>query len=169
MGYAKKIFGIDIGKIWNGRPAIEYLADYIEQLSKLTDVRVAIVIGSRAKGNWKLSSDIDAIIVVDKAVSYTELPSLGIVDPKIYTIEELIDAIKAAEYELIEAFEEGKIIYDDGVWKEMQKTYKEVKERLKIRRYKKGWKIYAKTEKNRNIIHNYIHDTPKIVAMHNAN
>jgi predicted nucleotidyltransferase len=141
MGYTEKILGIDIGKIWNGRSAIEYLANYIEQLSKLTNVRAVVVIGSRAKGNWKLSSDIDAIIVVDKAVSYTELPSLGIVDPRIYTVEELFDAIKTAEYELIEAFEEGKIIYDDGIWKEMQKTYEEVKERLKIHRYKTGWRI----------------------------
>jgi len=146
MGYAKKILRIDIGKIWNGKPAIEYLADYIEQLSKLTNVRAVVVIGSRAKGNWKLSSDIDAIIVVDKAVSYTELPSLGMVDPRIYTVEELFDAIKTAEYELIEAFEEGKIIYDDGIWKEMQKTYEKVKERLKISRYKKGWKIHAETK-----------------------
>jgi len=146
MGYTKKILRIDIGKIWNGKPAIEYLADYIEQLSKLTNVRAVVVIGSRAKGNWKLSSDIDAIIVVDKAVSYTELPSLGMVDPRIYTVEELFDAIKTAEYELIEAFEEGKIIYDDGIWKEMQKTYEKVKERLKISRYKKGWKIYAETK-----------------------
>jgi Nucleotidyltransferase domain. len=146
MGYTKKILRIDIGKIWNGKLAIEYLADYIEQLSKLTNVRAVVVIGSRAKGNWKLSSDIDAIIVVDKAVSYTELPSLGMVDPRIYTVEELFDAIKTAEYELIEAFEEGKIIYDDGIWKEMQKTYEKVKERLKISRYKKGWKIHAETK-----------------------
>jgi predicted nucleotidyltransferase len=144
MGRTKKILGIDVGKIWNGRPAIEYLANYIEQLSRLTNVRAVVVIGSRARGNWKLSSDIDAIIIVDKAISYTELPPLGIVDPRIYTVEELIEAIKAAEYELIEAFEEGKIVYDDGIWKEMQKAYEEVKERLKIRKYKKGWKIYAK-------------------------
>jgi predicted nucleotidyltransferase len=144
MGYAKKILGIDIGKIWNGRPAIEYLVNYIEQLSRLTNVRAVIVIGSRARGDWKLSSDIDAIIVVDKAISYTELPSLGIVDPRIYTVEELFNAIKTAEYELIEAFEEGKIIYDDGIWKETRKIYEEVKERLKIRKYKKGWKICAK-------------------------
>jgi len=146
MGYAKKILRIDIGKIWNGRPAIEYLSNYIEQLSKLTNIRAVVVIGSRAKDDWKLSSDIDAIIVVDKAVSYTELPSLGIVDPRIYTVEELFDAIKAAEYELIEAFEEGKIIYDDGIWKEMQRVYEKVKERLKIRRYKKGWKIHAESK-----------------------
>jgi len=144
MGYIKKILGIDIGKIWNGKPAIKYLANYIEQSSKLTNVRAVVVIGSRARGDWKLSSDIDAIIVVDKDISYTELPPLKIVDPRIYTVEELFDAIKTAEYELIEAFEEGKIIYDDGIWKETRKTYEEVKERLKIRKYKKGWKIYAK-------------------------
>jgi predicted nucleotidyltransferase len=146
MGYIKKILRIDIGKIWNGRPAIEYLANYIEQLSKLTNIKAVIVIGSRANGTWKLSSDIDTIIVVDKAISYTELPPLGIVDPRIYTIEELPEAINTAEYELIEAFEEGKIVYDDGTWKEMQKTYNEVKERLKIHRYKKGWKIHAETK-----------------------
>jgi hypothetical protein len=80
---------------------------------------------------------------VDKAISYTELPSLGIVDPRIYTVEELIETINSAEYDLIEAFEEGKVIYDDGIWKEMQKAYEEVKERLRIRRYKKGWKIHV--------------------------
>jgi predicted nucleotidyltransferase len=141
MEYAKKILGIDIGKIWNGKPAIEYLTNYIEQLSRLTNVRAVVIIGSRAKENWKLSSDIDAIIVVDKAILYTELPSLGVVDPRIYTVEELFNAIKIAEYELIEAFEEGKIVYDDGIWKEMQKTYEKVKERLKIHRYKMGWRI----------------------------
>jgi len=146
MGYVRKILGIDIGKIWNGRPAIEYLANYIEQLSKITNVRAVVVIGSRASGTWKLSSDIDTIVVIDKAVSYTELPPLGVVDPRIYTVKELFDAINAAEYELIEAFEEGKVVYDDGIWKEMLKTYEEVKERLKIRRYKKGWKIHAEAK-----------------------
>jgi predicted nucleotidyltransferase len=153
MEYVKKILGIDIGKIWNGSPAIEYLANYIEQLSKLTNIRAVVVIGSRARGNWKLSSDIDTIIIVDKAISYTELPSLGIVDPRIYTVEELFEAINSAEYELIEAFEEGKIIYDDGIWKEMQKTYEGVKERLKIRRYKKGWKIHAESKTRKKLEH----------------
>jgi hypothetical protein len=74
------------------------------------------------------------------------LPSLGVVDPRIYTVEELFEAMNSAEYELIVAFEEGKIVYDDGIWKEMQKTYEEVKERLKIRRYKKGWKIHAESK-----------------------
>jgi hypothetical protein len=146
MGYVRKILRIDIGKIWDGRPAIEYLANYIEQLSKLTNVRAVVVIGSRASGTWKLGSDIDAIVVVDNAVSYTELPPPGVVDPRIYTVKELFEAINAAEYELIEAFEEGKIVYDDGIWKEMLKTYEEVKERLKIRRYKKGWKIHAEAK-----------------------
>ncbi|MGY0287410.1 MAG: nucleotidyltransferase domain-containing protein [Candidatus Methanodesulfokora washburnensis] len=146
MEYVRKILRIDIGKIWDGRPAIEYLANYIEQLSKLTNVRAVVVIGSRASGTWKLSSDIDAIVVVDNAVSYTELPPPGVVDPRIYTVKELFEAINAAEYELIEAFEEGKIVYDDGIWKEMLKTYEEVKERLKIRRYKKGWRIHAEAK-----------------------
>jgi hypothetical protein len=50
----------------------------------------------------------------------------------------------------------------------MQRVYEEVKERLKIRRYKKGWKIHAR-QKNRNTIHNYIHYTPKIVTVHSMN
>jgi predicted nucleotidyltransferase len=147
MGYVRETLGIDIGKIWDGRPAIECLANYIEQLSKLTNVRArALVIGSRASGTWKLSSDIDTIIVVDEAVSYTELPSLGVVDPRIYTVKELFEAINAAEYELIEAFEKGKIVYDDGIWRKMLKTYEEVKERLKIRGYKTGWRIHAEAK-----------------------
>jgi hypothetical protein len=42
---------IDIGRIWDGRPAIDYLADYIGLLSKLTRVRAVVVIGSRARRN----------------------------------------------------------------------------------------------------------------------
>jgi HEPN domain-containing protein len=33
-----------------------------------------------------------------------------------------------------------------GVWKEMLKTYEEVKERLKIRGYKTGWRIHAEAK-----------------------
>ena len=146
MGHTREMLRIDIGEIWDGRPAIEYLANYIERLSKLTRVRAVVVIGSRARGTWKLSSDIDAIIIVDEALPYTELPSIGIVDPRVYTVKELLEAINAAEYELIEAFEEGKVVYDDGIWIEMLKTYEEVKERLKIHRYKTGWKIRREEE-----------------------
>jgi predicted nucleotidyltransferase len=143
MEYTQKIFRIDIGKIWNGKFAIEYLANYIEQLSKHVNVKAVVVIGSRAKGTWKLSSDIDTIIVVDKAISYTKLPIFGIVDPRIYTVNEIFKAINAAEYEIIEAFEEGKIVYDDGIWKKALKIYKKTKEKLKIQKYKKGWRIHA--------------------------
>ena len=146
MGHTREMLRIDIGEIWDGRLAIEYLANYIERLSKLTRVRAVVVIGSRARGTWKLSSDIDAIIIVDEALPYTELPSIGIVDPRVYTVKELLEAINAAEYELIEAFEEGKVVYDDGIWMEMLKIYEEVKERLKIHRYKTGWKIHREEE-----------------------
>jgi predicted nucleotidyltransferase len=144
MGYIEGMLRIDIGKIWDGRPAIDYLADYIGRLSKLTRVRAVVVIGSRARGTWKPSSDIDAIIVVDEAIPYAKLPPIGVVDPRIYTVKELLEAINEAEYEIIEAFEEGEVIYDDGLWREMLKTYEEVKEKLKIRRYKTGWRIHSK-------------------------
>jgi predicted nucleotidyltransferase len=143
MGHVRETPGIDIGRTWDGRPAIEHLANYTERLSKLTKVRAVVVIGSRAHGTWKPSSDIDAIIVVDEAIPYAELPPPGAVDPRIYTAKELLEAIEAAEYELIEAFEEGRVAYDEGVWKEMLKAYEEVKEKLKINRYKKGWKIHT--------------------------
>ncbi|WP_304330008.1 nucleotidyltransferase domain-containing protein [Candidatus Culexarchaeum yellowstonense] len=143
-GYVEGMLRIDIGRIWDGRPAIDYLADYIGLLSKLTRVRAVVVIGSRARGAWKPSSDIDAIIVVDEAIPYAKLPPVGVVDPRIYTLKELLEAINEAEYEIIEAFEEGKVIYDDGLWREMLKTYEEVKEKLKIRRYKTGWRIHSK-------------------------
>jgi sugar phosphate isomerase/epimerase len=62
----------------------------------------------------------------------------------LYNVKELLEAINEAEYEIIEAFEEGEVIYDDGLWREMLKTYEEVKEKLKIRRYKTGWRIHSK-------------------------
>jgi hypothetical protein len=70
-----------------------------------------------------------------------ELEGFGIVDPKPYTERALIESILTADVEVIEAFEEGKVLLDDGILRQTRSLYEKVRKLLKIQRCKEGWKV----------------------------
>jgi predicted nucleotidyltransferase len=143
MGNLEGILKVDIGDLWNGELAISLAEKFLKAVSDLTEVKAAVVIGSRAKGEWDRSSDLD-LLIVSKSDIRSALPKLegfGVVDPKPYTEGDLVRGIFEAEVEVIEAFENGKILLDDGTWNKAKNFYEKVRKILKIRKYKQGWKI----------------------------
>ena len=143
MEEAGKLRKVDLGKLWDGSPAFGVLARFLEGASRLAKVEAAIAIGSRAAGSWRESSDIDVVIVFDRDVKsgLAELEGFGIVDPKPYALEELPHAVAACDTNLVEAFEGGKVVLDQGVWRKARGAYRIVKEAVSLERYQEGWKI----------------------------
>ncbi len=135
---------VNAGVLWNGKPAFELIARYIEELRRRgVNVNSVVLIGSRARGDWKPWSDVDLLIVVPKK-ELKELIPVGLVDARIYTREELEEAINRCEVEVIEAFEDGRVIVDDGTWEGLRLSYLHVKERYGVERYKGGWRVAKK-------------------------
>ncbi len=151
MELLKGVRKVNIGEIPGLGPAIDLLVDFLGEVSKNTEVKAAVVIGSRARGNWRKTSDIDLVIVSETSIAEL-LPSIkgfGVIDPKPYTEQELIEGIIGGEVEIIEAFEEGKVLLDDGTWRKARGTYRKVKGILGIEKYKEGWRIKRKVAKEK--------------------
>jgi len=132
-----------LGHIWDGSPALAIVEDFLGRLSRLTKVRAVVAIGSRVRGGWKPWSDVDLVIVCEEDIRphLPGLKHLGTIDPKPYTPEGLLRSILRCDVELVEAFEEGLVLYDDGLWASMRALYERVKNILGIEKYGPGWRI----------------------------
>jgi len=71
---AEKVLKRGIGTLWDGSSAAERLSRFVREVGRLTNVHSVVVIGSRARGDWRPSSDIDVVIVADSRVSARDLP-----------------------------------------------------------------------------------------------
>ncbi len=127
------------GLLWDGRSADELINHYIKAIVKKVRVRAAVLIGSRARGDWKPWSDVDLLLLLDNFDK--EEIKASVVDIRPYTWDELIEAIRGCEVEVIEAFEEGIVLLNDGSWEIAKKVYAEVKQTYGIKKYKDGWMI----------------------------
>ncbi len=135
-----------LGRVWDGSFALSIVEDFLNQLSKLAKIRAVVAIGSRARGDWKPWSDVDLVLVCEERIGprLPELRHFGIIDPKPYTPEELLKGILRCDVELLEAFEEGLVLYDDGLWAKMKDLYRRVKAVVGVEKYGLGWRIKRK-------------------------
>ena len=124
------LFMWDLGLVWDGRRAIEIINEFIDSLLDLSvNLKSVVVIGSRARGSWRRSSDIDLVMVFDDSDGLDKIimaEHIGLIDPKPYTVEEAFRAIENADTTMIEAFEYGVIVYDDGFWCRLRSRYEEL-------------------------------------------
>ncbi len=135
---------VDAGTIWNGRPAMKIIKQFLEDIKgRGVNVKVVVLISSRARGDWKPWSDIDLLVVIDRDENRRKIP-VGLIDVKPYTVKELLEGIRKCEVEVIEAFEYGKVILDDGTWAYMRSEYEKVKRKYGIERYRGGWRVRRK-------------------------
>lgn len=64
-------------------------------------------------------------------------PSL---EPRAYTPEGLLEAIWALDLNALDAVGEGVVLYDDGFWKEAQRTFRAAKKEYGLRKIRGGWR-----------------------------
>ena len=110
----------------------------VEYLVKKMNVKAVILFGSRARGNWKPWSDYDILIIADFKERYLDRLKkvLEIVDnisleiePHPYTLEETLKMLKKGNPIIVNALEEGKILYSTKDLEKLVETYKELKRR----------------------------------------
>lgn len=128
---------LKLGVIWDGREAEKVLRRFLEDLKvRGVDLKAVVVIGSRARGVWKLSSDIDLVIVVGGEEDLRKVlvaKNVGIIDPKPYTVKDLWKALRGVDTTIVEALEYGVVVYDKGIWRLLRKEYeKSLKSKVKI-------------------------------------
>jgi len=123
------------------------LAPYLARLKEAMRVEAVVLFGSRVRGEEIPFSDLDLAVVspdfagVPRLRRIEQLLSLwnAIIplEPLGFTPEELLALSSALLWEIVD---EGKAIYDDGVFTEARRRLAELKEKGLVERVPDGWR-----------------------------
>ena len=143
---------IDLGIDDLGRDIALGLKEYVNLLlSRGVKLHTLLVLGSRVKGRGKSESDVDVMIIASELPGrsmdeLTNFPQkilgirrwlllmdaplfMGIQPSGCCSKEEFLGWLKEFKIQALDAIYYGRIIYDDGFWKYVQSTFKEIEER----------------------------------------
>ena len=116
------------------------LREAVERLIKKLHVKVVILYGSRARGDWGPWSDYDLLIIGDFRERYLDrinkiLETIADIplpiEPHPYTLNEALKMLRHGNPLIIDALEEGKILYSSrrGELGVLRKKLKDLKDR----------------------------------------
>lgn len=114
------------------------LNDVVEYLLKKLNLKAVILFGSRARRDWKPWSDYDILIIADFKERYLDrlktvlemVDNISLeIEPHPYTMEEVLEMLEKGNPIIVDALEEGKILYSTKDFEKLMKVYKELKRR----------------------------------------
>ncbi len=116
----------------------ELLAQVVKRLVEKLDVKAVILFGSRARGDWTPGSDYDLLIIADFRERYLDRIKMILdmlediplaIEPHPYTPDEALSMLRKGNPIIVDALEEGKILYSTKELEEIIEEYRRLKER----------------------------------------
>ncbi|MCD6368546.1 MAG: nucleotidyltransferase domain-containing protein [Thermoproteales archaeon] len=115
---------------------MEELRRAVDRLRSKYNVHAVILFGSRARGDWTPWSDYDLLILADFKEKY--LDRIGVIlgllsdiklpiEPHPYTLKEAIQMLKKGNPMIVDAIEEGKILFHTKRLTKIVKIYNTLK------------------------------------------
>jgi len=114
------------------------LDDVVKRIKSRFDVIAIILFGSRARGDWGPWSDYDLLIIGNFKLNYLDrireimelvddipLP----IEPHPYTLDEAMNLLRKGVPSIVDALEEGRILYGNERFKALEKLYNELKKK----------------------------------------
>jgi len=123
--------------------------EYVKWLRENFTVRLAILFGSLARGDWTESSDIDVLVVADELLdnvgeNYLKLKQY-MIEPIGYSSESFMQEIRRANFLILDALRYGKILYaDEKYLAKVIRLVERVKEELNITYQEGMWRFSPK-------------------------
>jgi predicted nucleotidyltransferase len=132
-----------------GRDVAVALNEYVALLKRRgLFLRTVLLMGSRAKRKWKPQSDIDVLVIADNlpkerrySVPFGEILNfkrwmllsdrplfIGIEPSGCCSHQEFLRRLDNFDIQALDALYYGKVLYDDGFWKEAKETFTRIKE-----------------------------------------
>jgi len=113
-----------------------WLKEVVERLvSELRPIAV-ILFGSRARGDWKPWSDYDLLIVaefkeryMDRFLKIYDIVGNRPIEPHPYTLEEALKMLERGNPMLVDAMEEGIVLYEGEGFRKLKDLYERLKEK----------------------------------------
>lgn len=114
----------------------ELLNKAVEIIIRKLNVKAIILFGSRARGDWLPWSDYDLLVIADFKEKYIDRIKTVLelvedvplnIEPHPYTLKEALEMLKKGNPTIVNALEEGKILYSTEELTELIRTYEELK------------------------------------------
>ena len=121
---------------------------FIDELAGRIRVRLVILHGSTAVGEGGSWSDIDLIVISDDfegpiadriGLMLECRPPLSRIEPLGYTADEFLSMLKGTNPLALNAMEEGRFLFDDGLSKRLRREFARVIEDKKLTRRGNAW------------------------------
>ncbi|MGH2350685.1 MAG: nucleotidyltransferase domain-containing protein [Chloroflexota bacterium] len=140
----------------SGPPEREGLEPTLERLLEQRGDELAFVVlfGSRARGDWSVGSDFDLLLglkgedgrrLVDRIGAFAAPLPAANVDLFPYSRSEWQRMFADRHPLLLEALEHGVVLYDDGDFAAMRRTFREWRRTGHVTPWRTGWKISGGT------------------------
>lgn len=126
------------------RRRYEELERYLSELRRELDLKLVILFGSLARGDWMESSDIDLLIVSDDlsddpAENFIRLKR-GRVEPHGYSTRRFLEELEKPNLLILDALEYGeRLVVDDEFMRVVESKREEVKRRYGLKRVDGVW------------------------------
>lgn len=113
----------------------EELIKVVNKLVSNLEVYAVVLVGSRARGDYKPWSDYDTVVIADFKEKYLDrikrvLELLGDVqlniEPHPYTLAEAVEMLKKGNPLIVDAVSEGIVLYSRKEFEEITRLYKEL-------------------------------------------
>lgn len=120
------------------RRKYEALERYLSELKRELDLKLVILFGSLARGDWMESSDIDLLIVSDDlsddpAENFIRLKRES-VEPHGFSTRRFLDELERPNLLILDALEYGKrLIADEEFMKLVERKFEEIKKKYGLR------------------------------------
>ena len=117
---------------------MEELREVVERLSRSLDLVAVVLFGSRARGDWGPWSDYDLLIIAWFREGYLDRIKLVLdiladvkipVEPHPYTPQEALEMLRRGNPTIVDALEEGVVLYDSGWLEVLRGELERMKER----------------------------------------
>ena len=114
------------------------LMEAVKLLTRELNVKAVILFGSRARGDWMPWSDYDLLIIADFKERYLDRISKVLdilknihlpIEPHPYTISEALEMLRRGNPIIVDALEEGRILYSTAEFEMLTKEYEKLKKR----------------------------------------
>gem|GEM_PF-459856 len=129
-------------KTFRDFPRYREINTFVEKVKQREPV-LAVLFGSVARGDFRLDSDADVLVVFSKPVELAQVyqDSDGTVQPVVKTLDQMDKFIREGEPFYIEMIEDGIPLYDsDGQYKKLSRLAREAKAAWGLKRTKGGWR-----------------------------
>lgn len=125
-----------------GRNVDNVVDKYLEKVKLRVKLHLLIVLGSRARGDYKPSSDVDVVVVADELPqdwwSFLKEP---LIDPRAYTPREFLKSIRRLDPTALDAMAEGVVVHNDGFLAKARREFDKVVKDFKLLKERLGWRV----------------------------